>query len=570
MSPVTDQISPVRVPSRFSRSAPWLVVAFFILVGVARIVSIYHIFNEVFDEAPHIACGAEWWEKGTYNYERKHTPLGRIAAAFPFYARGIHSEIYTDCLYGLTCTPSYWKTGHTLLYTNNEYFKNLAWARSGMLPFFVFSNILLALWAYRWWGPWTAVATVGLFSCIPPILGHAAVTTTDMPATWGMIATAYAFCLWIEKPNAKRTIVLGVAFALALLCKLSVAMFFLPAAVIILAWAAYRKLPVGLLSPIPLSKQLRYLVVASLIAAMVIWAPYHFRFAAISTGHGYRPAASGRLATVVNFLLDTKLPLGEFLGGLGSVVAFNNLGYMAFFKGAYRDHGWWNFFPTVLALKTPISFLLLFFLGIPLALRRLRGAQWQQGVPLIFAAAILAICMMSGLSLGVRHILPIYPMLALVAAPALVGLFEHARQHRWMGVVAAVLVVSFAAESAWAHPDYLAWFNVLAGQHPENIVVSSDLDWGQDLERLSIRLKELKVPSVSLLYSGAADVNRFGLPPFVELKPQDNPTGWVACSVTRMMLDCAKDGNYCSWKSRTPVERVGRSIYLFYVPPDGK
>jgi hypothetical protein len=101
-------------------------------------------------------------------------------------------------------------------------------------------------------------------------------------------------------------------------------------------------------------------------------------------------------------------------------------------------------------------------------------------------------------------------------------------------------------------------------------VVSSDLDWGQDLQRLSIRLKQLGVQHLSILFSGDSVLDRFGLPPFVEFGPKDKPTGWVACSVTRMMLDCAKDGNYCEWKDRTPVERVGKSIYLFNIPPAGE
>jgi hypothetical protein len=264
------------------------------------------------------------------------------------------------------------------------------------------------------------------------------------------------------------------------------------------------------------------------------------------------------------------LPLGEFLGGVGSVATFNKLGYMAFFKGAYRDTGWWSFFPTVLAIKTPLSILLLVFAGIPVALRRLRTTQWQQGVPLIFAAAVLLSGMMSSLNLGIRHMLPIYPLMALVAAPVLVWLLKNARERRWAGIAAAVVILGYGVESALPHPDYMAAFNVLAGSHPEKIVVSSDLDWGQDLERLSARLKELRVPKLSLLYSGASEVSRFGLPPYVEFKPQDNPTGWVAVSMTRMMLDCAKDGNYCVWKDRKPVERVGRSIYLFYVPVSGE
>lgn len=559
MTPITEKAPSMRSESRWRQSILWLAVIAFIFVGVARIVSTYPVFNEVFDEPPHIACGMEWLQMGTYNYERKHTPLARIAFALPLYLRGIRGQNLPDMT----------DEGHQILYSRDEYFTNLAWARSGNLPFFVLTNILLALWALRWWGRWTAVAAVGLFSALPPILGHSAIATTDMAAVCGMIATAYAFCIWLEKPDAKRTIILGLAMAFALLGKLSVLPFFVGGAALTLAWAAWRRLPVGIWGPVSASKQIRNFIVAILIAAIVLWAPYHFRLAALSTGHGYRPstASFGRLGPVVNFLLDTKLPLGEFLGGIGSVATFDKFGYPVFFKGASRETGWWNFFPTVLAIKTPLSVLLLVLLGIPLALRSLRGADWQRGVPLFFAAAVLVTCMMSTLNLGLRYVIPIYPLLMLVAAQALVWLLTQARHHhRWVGIVAVLLVVAYGVESVRPHPDYLAAFNPLAGPKPEKIVVGSDLDWGQDLERLSLRVKELKVPSLSLLYSGASAVSRFDLPPFVEFGPSDNPTGWVAVSVTRMMLDCAKDGNYCAWKARKPVERIGHSIYLFYVP----
>ena len=44
---------------------------------------------------------------------------------------------------------------------------------------------------------------------------------------------------------------------------------------------------------------------------------------------------------------------------------------------------------------------------------------------------------------------------------------------------------------AWNHPDYLAYFNELAGDEPERILADSDLDWGQDMLRLSARLREV-------------------------------------------------------------------------------
>ena len=100
----------------------------------------------------------------------------------------------------------------------------------------------------------------------------------------------------------------------------------------------------------------------------------------------------------------------------------------------------------------------------------------------------LLVCLLANVNMGVRYILPIYPLFALMAAQALVFLLENGSARRWTRGLAALLLFGYAWESISAHPDYLAAFNPLAGSRPERIVVGSDLDWGQDLQRLSIRL----------------------------------------------------------------------------------
>ena len=69
-------------------------------------------------------------------------------------------------------------------------------------------------------------------------------------------------------------------------------------------------------------------------------------------------------------------------------------------------------------------------------------------------------------------------------------------------MVAAILVAWVAVDSWRAHPDYLAHFNEFAGSHPERILSESDLDWGQDLHRLSLRLKERGIQEFSIAYFG--------------------------------------------------------------------
>ena len=103
----------------------------------------------------------------------------------------------------------------------------------------------------------------------------------------------------------------------------------------------------------------------------------------------------------------------------------------------------------------------------------------------------------------------------------------------------------------------------------------SDLDWGQDLQRLSDKLKELGVKEVSLHYLGTADLSQHGLPAVKLLVPYQPVTGWIAVSSYTLTVESAELQK--QWRtpvsplgwlaSERPVARIGKSIWLYYIPP---
>src|SRR5579872_1235237 len=81
-------------PSRLIPVVNWLrahslaaVIALGVLATI-RIVATYSVFNHTCDEPSHIACGMEWLERGTYNFEAQHPPLARIFTALGPYLAG--------------------------------------------------------------------------------------------------------------------------------------------------------------------------------------------------------------------------------------------------------------------------------------------------------------------------------------------------------------------------------------------------------------------------------------------------------------------------------------------------
>jgi hypothetical protein len=133
-------------------------------------------------------------------------------------------------------------------------------------------------------------------------------------------------------------------------------------------------------------------------------------------------------------------------------------------------------------------------------------------------------------------------------------------------VVVVVICAWIFAESWSAHPDYLAYFNALAGDRPEQILAESDLDWGQDFKRLSETLQRRGVEKVAIAYFGVQPRDTVKLPANEGASPYKKTSGYVAVSARLVTLDNAATGAFDWLKPYTPIERVGRSMLLYYVP----
>ena len=181
------------------------------------------------------------------------------------------------------------------------------------------------------------------------------------------------------------------------------------------------------------------------------------------------------------------------------------------------------------------------------------GDPWRQraiaslyaGTPLLALIAVYGMfALTTNLNIGHRHLLPVYPALCILAGGAafwLQPLFERTRtaepqnatnrrqqrstrvrptaraglktrpHHVFVGIATVAMLAWHVAESATIRPDYLAYFNQLAGGPSEGYkhLADSSLDWGQDLPALKQWLDRegLQRPGASHVY-----LSRFGTP----------------------------------------------------------
>lgn len=547
-----------------------------IAIALARIAHTYTVFSQTLDEDAHIAAGMEWLDRGTYNYEGMHPPLARIAVAIGPFMAGVRSM----------GQPGMRKEGNEILHAMGAYERNLTLARVGILPFFVLATVVVWCWSRQIAGLTGAVFATALFTTLPPVLAHAGVATTDMPATAMLVLTLWLFSNWLFEPTLPRSFGVGLATGLAILSKFS-ALLFLPACIMgIILWKVIQGRRVHSTSVIGVRVILISVFIMSVTTFIVIWAGYRFSVGSLmeqatsfdtvrdveSIGSVQQRMFSGvervfgnesKLSSVAQAIMRAPIPAPEFFLGIAWVGAKNQDGHLSYLLGEKRIDGWWYYFPVVLGVKTPLAFLFLSVAGIVIAFHKaLRRNLWIEAIPAIGAITLLVICMPSRINIGVRHILAIYPLLAIVAGYGVSTLWQAGLPRPFIPMVISGLLLWQIVSSARAHPDYLAYFNLLAGEHPERVLVVGDLDWGQDLKRLCNSLRKRGVVEVAIAYRGYADLKRHPLPRFRELVPYEHTKGWIAISIYYQVME----EGFAWLKTYDQVERVGKSIYLYYIP----
>jgi hypothetical protein len=260
------------------------------------------------------------------------------------------------------------------------------------------------------------------------------------------------------------------------------------------------------------------------------------------------------------------VPIGlmRFIDSLSALTAHNDAGHLSFFMGELRRTGWWDFYLVALAVKTPLPLLIGALFGCPWLLRRaVRESSWMLAASVLAFAAILLFCSTySHINIGVRHVMVLFPLMAMIASAFATNLWQLSSHFVTRGILLSLAAWQLFSV-AHAHPDYLAYFNELGGSHPENILVDSDLDWGQDMRRLENELHARDITEFSLVYRGTADLPHENLPHYKRLWPNDRATGWIAVSL--LAKATSEDGGYKWLDAYQPVMRVGKSIDLYYI-----
>jgi hypothetical protein len=520
-----------------------------VAVACGRIISTYDQLSLTTDETFHFSCAIEYLGNHSFAQDLENPPVARAVQALgPYLLLGARPIERSDA----------WQEGLAIIALSGNYHRTVFLLRLGTLPFFLLACAVVGCWSGHAFGKPVAVIAVGLFTLLPTALADAGLHTTDMALGASVGAAFLATILWAEKPTWLRALLLGACTALAVLSKFTALGYVSLSVVLALAcyWFVRR----------PGWQELRQLTrrraVTFLLAAattmLLVWAAYLFSFGAVRVVHG-------KIFT---------LPAPEFFAGLRVVREHIQRGHSAFLLGKTGRYGWWYYYPIALLVKLPIAFLIMSAIGVYVCVReRARPAYL---FPLAFCVAILLPAMTGPIDIGIRHIEPIYIGLSIIAALGLVQLLRAIRSNLIAALTAAALVAWMIVSVAVQHPDYLAYFNGFAGRHPENVLVDSNYDWGQELISLSRRLHQLEVKKFSLACLDGVQNYQYmqawyGLPQIQRVDPRAPSPGWnVVCpTVDKALRSDVLNGltGVVPWYDQmAPTERLG-PLSLYYIPP---
>ncbi|MGC1372921.1 MAG: glycosyltransferase family 39 protein [Candidatus Sulfotelmatobacter sp.] len=557
------------------------IAALFVVLALVRVVLSYPHTAQTFDEPYHVGAAVELWSKGTYTQDPLHPPLQRIAIGLPLFLAGVRYPAAEEIS---PKDPLACAVGNAALNSGGHYARNLMLARLGVLPFLLLSCAVVFLWARREYGNVAAVAAVALYTTLPIVLAFSSIAYTDMVAAATQLTAFWAFTNWLQKQSMRSAVLMGMAVGLALLGKTTTYLFF-PAAVfgiVALRWAVIRT---NKGEPQQISNfWLRQASAAAIVAIVVLWGGYGFKLQHFREGmnlsgspmpsfqHFPAPLRGAARGLVV---ADPVVPAPALLRGLADIWLMEQSRPDSYLLGHLKPGGWWYFFLVGIAVKSPIPFLILVFASLIFFYRFLKEGCWTPMAPAACVVAILMVTMPVKINYGVRHVLLLFPLLAVVAGYGCSRLWNSNLLHRRAAISILVVLLAWqAVSSADASSDYIAYFNRFAGHDPSQVMVAGcDLDCGQDLLLLSRELRERHVSQMALALWTSADLSKAGLPEFTIAQPYQPVRGWFAISLRALhagdLFHTTYPQDSFAWvQTYRPVVRVGKTILLYNIAPE--
>lgn len=556
--------------------------------------------SQTIDEAVHLSAGLSYWKTGDFRLNPEHPPLIKMLAALPL----LMTSVTVPTNSALWQTWDQYPFGDLFLYHNTLPPQTILLL--GRLPIILLS-VLLGIWIFRIsreiFGDWGGVLSVALYALEPGFIAHGHYITTDLGFTAFSFLTLVRLTKLFDTPTRKNWLWFGGAFFITGLSKFS-AIAWLGAIIITLVILKLREPqhPV-----VQFKAVLKKILIALPFILLITWSIYGFdirrraddpRVALLYSQRtdylASRPAPTSPLEKFAFALGDHNSPLGKFVDstasipipgyaffrGFFTVIGHSIGGQGSYILGEFGDKGWWYYFPIAFLTKTSTPTLLAFFAVVTFSIitiinKRKNKKSWRQLlieadrrwlIFIIVPSIFFLTSMTSHLNLGWRHIMPIYPYIFVLAGSLTTRrIFPYYNRI----IIALTVVISMIIVQIKTFPNEIGYFTSFAGgsKNGPNILLDSNLDWGQDLPKLAAFMKKNNLPSIPFIGYGYYDINAYLKADYVltndDIKNGVVPHGFIAIGVGQLV---SPDTSHSWLQAHTPYQRLGSGIYIYQFP----
>ncbi len=588
-------------------------------------------WNDTFtnDEVPHLGAGFAYLRKSDYRLNPEHPPLMKDLGGAPLLLLKLHVDwnhkSWMEDPFGQ------WDFGWMLIANSGKSADTITRAaKAPLIVFTVALGLLIFWWTRQQFGDTAAMLALFFYTFSPTFLAHGRLVTTDVGAAAGLFVGTIGFLRFLKNPTWRNVALAGLAMGFAFLTKFSTIMLIPIALILSVAWTLadanpgrpgffrFRTRPGGSFvaafrAPHWLSSLWRCLKQTACIFALsslVVYAVYLHHILKYPAVRQQKDAEfTLNLYEVGGLSKQTVLwatgqpvlrPWAEYLLGLVCTLQRSAKGNSLFFLGKIYENGSRLYFPFVYLVKEPLALHLLTILAVAAALygaffcvrrpvvqrerrlerlRELLQAHFTEFALLAVIAIYWWAAIRSNLNIGVRHVLPSFPFIFILVANQIARLRQRLlapsagrrRAAIWsFRLILGALLSWHAVSVLRVHPSYIAYFNEMAGG-PDGgwrYVADSNVDWGQDLKRLSQFVDQRGISQIHLDYFGAADPAYYLKGKYLGLSSCSEPVkGWVA--VSAMSYPDSRRKPECDYRRWLPMEKlvtkIGYSTFVFHI-----
>ena len=475
--------------------------------------------SATWDEPDHTYAGYMQWKHGDFGLNAEHPPLVKFVATAPLLNLHLIEPPLLIRPYRLQEAAG----GREFVFRNDAS-TILFRVRMATLIFPLLLAVLVFVATRELFGVGAAFLALGLIAFDPTLLAHSALLTTDAAQACFMFWAVYAFYRYMRVPTLARLITVGLVVGLALASKHSAVLLFpmlFLLAMVEVVWPHGFGRP-GESEPMPrdVPRLLFAFTVITLLAVLVLWSWYGFHYAPRGNGLALNPSMPDQLhhvpsalqASVLREVDRLHLLPQSYTYGFAHVL-IQSKAFTSFLLGTIHPHPVWFYFPVAMLIKSSLTFLVLFALGLWAVVRGRCRVTGQLLYLVIPAAVYMFFAMIGGGNIGVRHVLPVYVFLSVAIAATTWALVEGRRQ--WMYVVVALLIFQ-AASVIHAFPAYVSYANEAFGGPAKvhEYLSDSSADWGQQLidTRRYLEARGIKNCWFAYFGEGVAEYSYYGIP----------------------------------------------------------